>query len=212
MDGIHDMGGMQGFGRVEPERDEPVFHAEWEPRVFALLSAAAFSVGFCDDQFRPAVEAMEPADYLRASYYRRWQTAMEQLLSQRGALAAGQLAGAMQPVRAGEVMPALLTGASQARPLTADVPARFKPGDRVLTNRHFGTGHNRLPRYARDRVGRIESAQGVFLVADANEMGRHEPEMLYTVVFTARELWGPQAPPTDSISLDFWDRYLKLAE
>ena len=207
MDSMHDLGGMHGFGRVEPEQNEPVFHAAWEGRMFALLSAVPFAVQYGDDQFRPAVEKMPPEDYLASNYYEKWYTALMALLNERGALAEHYAADGAA-VRASAVIPAIMGGASQARP-DAKVAQRLKAGDRVMTRATMGSGHNRLPRYARGKIGVVESVHGAFLVADRNATGDQTPEMLYTVRFEAMELWGPEASAGDALSLDLWDCYLK---
>jgi nitrile hydratase beta subunit len=215
MDGIHDLGGLQGFGPILREAAEPVFHALWEARMFALASAVPFAIAYGDDQFRPAVEAMEPAHYLRASYYEKWYEAVARLLLDSGAVSAAELAGrvppapvAAAPIRAAAVPGAIAAGASQARPGAAVAP-RFKAGDRVTTRRHMAARHTRLPAYARGRPGRIERAHGAFLVADRNAEGDATPEALYTVVFESRDLWGAEAAAGDRLSLDLWDSYLE---
>jgi nitrile hydratase len=219
MDGIHDLGGMHGFGRVVPEEGEPVFHADWERRVFAMVSAVPFAALFGDDQFRPAIEHIPPERYLTSSYYHNWLDALTGLLIDRGCITAGELGNpdavpiasrhpnAIVPA---EVVPAIWGGASQARPVEGARP-RFAPGDAVMTKRHGHAGHTRLPRYARGKPGRICKARGTFLVADLNSVGDTTPEMLYTVVFDARALWGLEAGPRDTLTLDLWDRYLEPA-
>ena len=221
MDGIHDLGGMQGFGPVRAEQDEPVFHARWEARMLGLASAVLATVAIPDDEFRPTVESIEPARYLSSSYYELWCEAITRLLVARGGVTADELAGgpmralppnlsAMLPMKPEEVVPAIAAGASQARP-GASAIARFQAGDAVRTRATFGAGHNRLPRYARGRLGTVERAHGAFLVADRNAIGDQTPETLYTVRFDARELWGPDAASGDSLSLDCWDSYLEPA-
>jgi len=218
MDGIHDLGGLQGFGPIRRETDEPVFHAPWEARVYALSCAAPYAVSFGDDQFRPAIEALDPVHYLRASYYEKWLEATVALLRDKGTLSDDELSGrvaprplpqAVQPLAAAAVPAAILAGASHARPAGPGVAARFKAGDRVRTRAHMRARHTRLPRYARGRNGVVESVQGVFLVADRNAEGDATPETLYTVVFDSRELWGAEAPAGDQLSLDLWDSYLE---
>jgi len=214
MDGIHDLGGLQGFGPIRREPDEPVFHAPWEARVFAL----SFTLPYADDNFRPAVEAMDPAHYLRASYYEKWLAAELALLRGNGTLTDDELLGrvaprpmpgAAQPLAAAAVPAAILAGASNARPVGPGVAARFKAGDRVATRAHVTARHTRLPRYARGRRGTVECVRGAFLVADRNAEGDATPEMLYTVVFDSRDLWGEEAPAGDQLSLDLWDSYLE---
>jgi nitrile hydratase len=219
MDGIHDMGGMHGFGRVEAEAGEPVFHADWEGRVFALVSAVPFAALFGDDQFRPTIERIAPERYLRESYYAKWLEALTSLLVEHGWITPAELSHPddvpiggrhARAIRPDAVVPAIFAGASQAQP-EASAAARFRPGDAVVTKRHGHAGHTRLPRYARGKQGRIASVRGAFLVADRHSVGDRTPEMLYTVVFGARDLWGAEADPRDSLTLDLWDSYLEPA-
>lgn len=211
MDGIHDLGGMHGFGPIEREAEEPVFHARWEARMFALASAVPFVVPFGDDQFRREIERMAPEHYLRSSYYEKWFASVTALLREHGVFDDAPRAWPA-PLAAGRVEAAILAGASQACPDATDVPRRFAVGDRVRTRRHMGRGHNRLPRYARGRIGTIEAVHGAFVVADKNAgSGDRTPETLYTVGFDAVELWGEEASPRDRLSLDLWDLYLEPA-
>ncbi|WP_439817089.1 nitrile hydratase subunit beta [Zavarzinia sp. CC-PAN008] len=221
MDGVHDMGGMHGFGAVAPDADETVFHAAWEGRVFAMNMLSGFVVPSSADQFRRTLERMPPAAYLAASYYEKWLAGLTARLLEAGAvteeeLADGQPRQALPPALAGRpagpaaAVPAVVAGgASQAAP--GSVPARFKAGDRVLTRSTMGYGHNRLPRYARGRVGTVERVLGTYLLADAHAEGEDRPEWSYTVVFAAPDLWGAEADPRDSLTLDLWDSYLEPA-
>lgn len=221
MDGVHDLGGMHGFGPVVREADEPVFHAQWEARVFALTLAVPFSVRFSDDRFRRTMERMPPADYLSASYYERWLVTLEELLREAGAVDCSELEGGPlrllpedvhPPLPAASVPGAIARGASQAIAAAPDAAHRFRTGDRIRTRRHCGPGHTRLPRYARGRLGRIVAERGCFVFADANASGLGKaPQQLYTVEFAARELWGEEASPADRVTLDLWDSYLEPA-
>lgn len=217
---VHDLGGAQGFGPVEAEADEPPFHGAWEARMFALASAVPFAVPFGDDQFRPAIERMSPEHYMRSSYYEKWYTAVTTLLFERGAVTAGELAGGpiealpmaiagAQPLRAGAVRSAIFDGASQARPADGLAPRRFRDGAQVITSSSLPAGHNRLPRYARGRIGTIAGYHGAFLVADRNSVGDRTPDHLYTVLFRAEDLWGAEAVAGDTLSLDLWECYLR---
>lgn len=219
MDGIHDLGGMHGFGRVERAADEPVFHAVWEARIFALTLAVPYSVRFSDDHFRRTMEWMPPADYLSATYYERWLATLTALLQESGVVTRSELEGGplqalpdgvLPPLPADNVSAAIAAGASQAVPDAPDAAHRFKAGDRIRTRRHGSAGHTRLPRYARGRLGTIAAERGSFVLADANAAGLGRvPEQLYSVEFTARELWGDEASPTDTVRLDLWDSYLE---
>lgn len=222
MDGIHDMGGMHGFGKVEPEDNEPVFHGEWEARMFALASAVPYAVPFGDDQFRPGIERMDPAHYLASSYYEKWFESILYQLGQKGLVDAGELAGGAPnplpdryrnrvPLKPERVEDAIHAGDSQEIADQNEAPRRFDVGDKVHTQTVMPNGHTRLPRYARGRIGHIERVAGVFLLADENYRRVKKPETLYTVVFTAEELWGEEGKPGDTLSLDLWDSYLNPA-
>jgi nitrile hydratase beta subunit len=218
MDGIHDMGGMHGFGKVEPEPNEPVFHAEWEAHCLAINRAMSFAGAFNIDQSRAAIEELPPDVYLTSSYYRKWALRLENLLVKLGLADAEEIeAGrALHPgnalrrrLNAADV-PASLTRGSYARPATA--PARFAPGDRVRTKNIHPATHTRLPRYARGRTGVIEALRGCHVFPDSAALGQGEnPQWLYTVLFEGRELWGEAAEPSLKISIEAFEPYLEPA-
>jgi nitrile hydratase len=163
MDGIHDMGGMDGFGKVEPEPNEPVFHAAWEGRVLAMQRAMGYAGAWHIDMSRFAQERLPPQVYLGASYYQRWALAMECNVVERGYAGADELAAghALHPAKplarklTPDVIKQGLTRGSFFRQSVA--PARFKPGDRVRTKNIHPATHTRLPRLSGrggDRPGR----------------------------------------------------------
>ena len=220
MNGIHDMGGMQDMGPVEREANEPVFHHAWEARVYAMTRVMRKRDGpWCLDAHRHAIELLPPADYLRMSYYERWLDVLgRQLLGTATAtqteIDAGQAAGggpaATPAVKASDV-PSIIDLRPTAR---RDVPAapRFKAGQRVRARNIHPAGHTRLPRYARGKNGVIARDRGVFLLPDAHAHDRGEKaQHLYSVRFTAHELWGDTASSRDSVYLDMWDDYLEHA-
>lgn len=218
MNSAHDMGGMQGFGPVEIEQDEPVFHAQWEERTFALTLAAAGLGKWNLDMSRYAREQMPPTEYLRASYYQRWLFGLQKLLVERGVVSEGEMrtgraetdAGGLRPLRL-EDLPRVLQNRRGAR-MDDPVPPKFKAGDLVRARNLNPIGHTRLPRYARGRPGVIERDHGVFIFADANAMGLgKQPQHVYSVRFAARELWGPDASARDSVFIDLWDDHLEPA-
>lgn len=207
MNTIHDMGGMDGFGPIEREANEPVFHADWERRMFALASAIPFVVPYGDDHGRQEIERLHPAVYLASSYYELWYLAHHELLRQHGVLDGAPPKGA-KPVTPEKVWPAIEDGASPRMPEDG-IAARFKVGDAVMARNINPTGHTRLPRYARGKGGVIHANHGVFSFADSKAQNRGpQPQHLYTVAFTARELWGADAAISDKIYLDLWDSYL----
>jgi len=218
MDGAHDMGGMDGFGPVVPEPNEPAFHAPWERRAFALTLAMARPGGWNIDMSRFARENRSPADYLSKSYYQIWLAGLEQLMAERGLVTADEIAAArpLHPRRevaalpAAGVAPMLARGGPTDRPSAA--PARFKIGDRVRTKTIHPRGHTRLPRYVRGHVGVIELLHGAHVFPDSNARGAGEqPQFLYTVTFDGREIWGDDAEPGLRVSVDAWDSYLEPA-
>jgi nitrile hydratase subunit beta len=219
MDGIHDCGGMHGFDQVERETDEPFFHSDWERRAFALTMAMPFISLTGDDQFRREIERMSPTHYLDSSYYEKWLEATISLAKEHGLTTDDELTGGAvapipekfkdnPPAVAEEVWDNIHFGASQALP-DADVPQKYSVGDRVQTVANLGSGHTRLPRYARGKTGTIESAYGTFIYADSNAATYDpSPVHLYTVVFDATELWGEEGAAGDSVTLDMFEPYL----
>jgi nitrile hydratase len=217
MNGVHDMGGMHGFGTVEPERNEPVFHAPWEGRVLAMARATGVLGLWTIDGGRFSLEKLPPAVYLGSSYYKRWALGLENRCLQAGLVGDDELAARRALHAAKPVKPALteagvpntLTRGDFSRPPPA--PAKFAPGDRVRARNINPPGHTRLPRYVRGRSGVIESIRGCHVFPDtAATTGQgDEAHWLYTVVFDSRELWGEGADPTLKVSIDAWEPYLE---
>jgi nitrile hydratase beta subunit len=216
MNGVHDLGGLHGFGPVEPEPDEPVFHAPWEGRVLALNRALGFTGAWTLDTARAAIEELPAHVYLDSTYYERWALRLERLLLRYGLVDADELA-AGRALRAGPPLPRTLTaggvGAVLARGSVERAPpaaARFAPGERVRAKNIHPPTHTRLPRYARGRRGLIEAVRGCHVFPDAVATGAGEqPQWLYTVVFTGRELWGEDADPASTVSIDAFEPYLE---
>jgi nitrile hydratase subunit beta len=219
MNGAQDLGGMMGFGPVEPEPNEPWFHADWERRAFGLTLAMGATGTWNLDMGRHARESLHPADYLMSSYYEIWTKGLEKQVLANGLLSTEELScghalSAPAPVKrvlhANEVAAGLRRGGPADRP--AEAPARFALGDSVSTRTMNPSGHTRLPRYARSKGGLIEAVRGVFMFPDTNAHGRGEcPQWLYTVAFSGQELWGPEADPSVVVSIDAWESYLEPA-
>jgi nitrile hydratase subunit beta len=218
MDGIHDMGGMDGFGRIELEDHEPPFHARWEGRVLAMQRAMAY-VGVWDiDHFRFALERLPPHVQLGASYYERWALAIEINVIERGLASAEELKAGHALARSKQINRKLTTDLAQQALIRPSFqrephgPARFKPGDQVRTRNIHPSTHTRLPRYAQGKIGIIERCHGcqVFPDSAAINLG-DDPQWLYTVVFEGRELWGAEADPTLKVSIDAFEPYFDLA-
>jgi nitrile hydratase len=215
---IHDMGGMQGFGPVEPEPNEPVFHAPWEGRVHAMQRVTGATGLWTIDGGRASMETLPPLTYLAATYYERWFLGLERRLLNFGLVGADELA-ARHSLHEPKPLPRTMTMADAAKPAIrgdferpAAAPARFKPGDRVRTRNINPTTHTRLPRYARDKEGVVEAIRGCHVFPDTAAIGAGEnPQWLYTVVFTGRELWGPDADPAIMVSIEAFEPYLDSA-
>jgi nitrile hydratase len=218
VNGVHDMGGMHGFGSVVTERDEPVFHAAWEGRVFAMNRAITYCGLWNVDVSRYSRESLPPAMYLASSYYRKWHYALENLLVAyrlvgRDELDAGRALhpgrSLAQTLTASRVALALQRGSYER---DAPAPARFRAGDRVRARNMHPEGHTRLPRYARGRVGVVDAVRGCHVFPDSVAAGTGEdPHWLYTVVFAGTELWGDAADPTVEVAIDAWEPYLEEA-
>ena len=190
MDGVHDMGGMHGFGAVPIERDEPVFHAPWEGRVAAMAGVVIGNTTI--DHFRHTIEQMPPAEYLASTYYERWLWAIERMAAEQGLLDSPE-APPPEPKPKGE-------------PAT---PPRFADGDRVRVANPVTAGHTRVPRYVRNRVGRVlRRSCGWSHPTEAASTGRHGPiEHIYAVSFPAADLFGAGADHT--VVVDIWERDLE---
>jgi nitrile hydratase len=217
MNGVHDMGGMHGLGPIAPDPDEPLFHAPWEARVLAMnLAAAAWGL-YNIDTSRHARERIPGPDYLRMSYYEKWLAGLIDLLIQTGQITRAEAdagrpdpacARLTPPLTAERVAAVIAAGGPATRDVAA--PKRFAIGEPVRARNINPTGHTRLPRYARGRLGVIERDHGVHVFPDTNAHGLGEqPQRLYGVRFTAFELWGEAARVGDSVHLDLWDDYLE---
>jgi nitrile hydratase len=212
------MGG-QDMGPVVYEKNEPVFHAAWEGRIYALNRAVRAWRKWSLDTDRHALERFPPVDYLRMSYYERWVHRLEAHLVQFGLLSKEEIESGKATPGSPKANP-VLTLATSDRWLTRGVDSSddpkvrplFKVRQRVRGRNINPTGHTRLPRYARGKAGVIVRDHGVYLFPDTNAHFQGEKRQhVYSVRFTARELWGENASPRDSVYLDLWDDYLERA-
>jgi nitrile hydratase subunit beta len=217
MNGVHDMGGMHGMGPIQPEPDEPVFHAHWEGRVFAMVRAMGAWRKWNIDASRYQRELIPPADYLRMSYYEKWLAGLVELMVKRGLLTREELetgrasttAPKAQPALTPDKVPMLTAKGAPANRESGAAPA-LRAGDPIRTRNIHPEGHTRLPRYARAKRGTIDGVHGVFVLPDSNASFRGEnPQYLYSVRFAARELWGEQAAAADAVYIDLWESYLE---
>jgi nitrile hydratase len=218
MNGIHDMGGMHGMGPIEHEQNEPVFHERWEGRVYAITRVIGAFGKWNLDASRHGIELLPPADYLRMSYYEKWLARNINLLVEHGILTREEIETGKALVAAPENLPhttaaeALAHANRRGRYSRPDAEAvqRFAVGDRVRARNVHPQGHTRLPRYARGKQGVVARHHGIFVFPDTNAHFQGEqPQHLYSVCFAARELWGDNASPRDSVYLDLWDSYLE---
>jgi nitrile hydratase len=219
MNGAQDLGGMHGFGPVQPEPSEPVFHAEWERRAFALTLAMAMPGGWNIDMGRFARENRPPAEYLAMSYYQIWFAALKEMLKERGLVADDEIAAGHslhppKPVKRtlspGDIAQVLYRGGPTER--ETDSAAKFKAGDKVRAKNINPLSHTRLPRYVRGHSGIVERVIGCHVFPDSNATGAGEnPQWLYTVRFDGRELWGADGDPSLQVSVDAWEPYLEPA-
>lgn len=218
MNGAQDMGGMQSFGPVRPERDEPWFHDEWERRAFAITLAMGATGAWNIDMARAARESLPPATYLSSSYYQIWFEALKKLLIDKGLVTDEEIRDgkaktpAAPKVRAllkANVAAVLAKGGPSDREISA--PAHFKAGDAVRTKRMSPATHTRLPRYCRDKRGTVIAVRGIHVFPDTSATGQgDQPQWLYTVQFEATELWGPDTTAS-SVCVDCWESYLEQA-
>ena len=219
MNGVHDMGGMHGFGRIVREENEPVFHADWEAHVRAMMTEVRSRGYFNIDASRHGIERMEPAHYLRASYYERWLASTELNFLENGFLTSDELDDRTEyfrrhpeAIRPGGVATAAPREAPNERANSPQPASQFAVGDAVITHNIHSPGHTRLPRYARGKRGIVQRLHGTQIFPDTNALGLGEnPQPLYSVRFDADELWGDSAEPHQIVSLDLWESYLEPA-
>ena len=219
MNGIHDMGGMDGFGHVEAEPNEPMFHHEWEGRVLAMTRAMGAAGAFNIDASRFYREALPPEVYMSSSYYQKWLLGLEDVLVANCYLTIDEVKAARasappKPLKHGkftqdQVERVMARGAFGR---AAAAAAKFKAGDRVRAKNIHPATHTRLPRYVRGHVGVVERDHGCHVFPDsvAHDKGEN-PQWLYTVVFDGAELWGADGDPTLKVSVEAFEPYLELA-
>jgi nitrile hydratase beta subunit len=206
VDGPHDLGGMQGFGAVEVEQDEPPFHEDWERRAFRIMIATMVS-GQLQRRFRHTIERMDPVWYLAAPYYERWLVAAATALVESGALTQADLdhqLGAPFPISNP------IRGPRLEQPGDSVHTHRFAVGDAVRVREWHPLGHTRAPRYVQGKPGTVVRLDGVHSLPDVEyhcDQNRDEPT--YSVRFEADALWGL---PGDPVHVDLWESYLEPAD
>ena len=222
MNSAHDLGGMHGFGPInpEPENEEPVFHSDWEKRVFGLTLAAGFLGKWNIDMSRNARERQHPVDYLRHTYYENWLAGLEKLLVEAELVSPKELrignAGGpadesiqQRVLKADEVAEVIAKGSPVA--MANNTAPRYKSGDSVRAVNRHPIGHTRKPRYVRGRVGAIHEYHGAYVFPDRSAEGTKKGRHLYSVCFTAEALWGESASGRNAVYVDLWEDYLEPA-
>lgn len=219
MNGIHDMGGIAGFGPISREADEPVFHADWERRVFAMNLASLAFFGPVD-RARHAIERMDAIEYLTTSYYEHWLAGIEILAKDFGYLTdreidTGKATGSKQtphPPPDAAMIEGLVSGGMPATRDDGRQEPAFSRGDKVRARNVEIPGHTRLPRYVRGKQGVISMVHGTHAFPDTAAHDRGEnPQPLYNVRFEAAELWGDNVERKDAVYIDLWEDYLVAA-
>lgn len=207
MNGAHDLGGKHGLGPInpEPETEEPVFHAEWERRVFALTLATGMLGCWNIDESRYARERQHPLDYLNNSYYENWLAGLQHLLEEKR-LTENQASAALRIPDEAAARKILAGGSPTALP--AESAAKFSRGDRVRVRKIQHRGHTRAPAYAQGAIGEIADCYGCHIYADDHARGIRRGEPLYCVAFAGVELFGPDAQAHE-VRIDLWEPYLE---
>lgn len=221
MNGVHDIGGMHGFGPVRVEKDEPVFQEAWEGRVWGMLAQLRALPGEAPRSMRPIIERMEPVRYLTASYYERFLHVVEQRALANGFLTQEELDGRTQEFRNHpdtavprrvdpEALQRVLALRKRQNHPEPDGPApRFQAGDAVMARNINPEGHTRLPRYIRGKRGTVVRVNGWYAIQDEETDGLGpDPQTVYTVRFDGREVWGQAAEPNLSVCVEMWEGYL----
>ena len=213
MDGIHDLGGRQGFGPIAVTDDDPAFPTEWEGRLYAI-SQTVGPEDMTIDWFRNLVELLEPKTYLNEPYFQKWLMVLLTSMVRSGMItkaeALGHGAESHAPPPPAQSVEELLAAdqthnTAYARPM--DTAPAYETGQSVHTKRDMAACHTRLPQYARGRRGTVIAHHGAHVFPDANARGQEVAQHLYTVAFEATELWGDEGAPGDSVTLDLWESY-----
>lgn len=219
MNGAQDVGGMMSFGPISPEPEEPLFHAEWEKRVLALVVACGALGVWNLDMMRLARESLPPSVYWTRSYYEIWLLGLLKMVESHGMVASRELAAgkAIREPKLGvkalgpnQIRAILARGAPYDRP--APAPPLFEAGETVKVLNLHSYGHTRAPGYVRGKTGVVEAHRGCFVFPDTNSRARGEnPQHCYTLRFTGAELWGPVGDPNLTVSVDAFEPYLERA-
>jgi len=223
MNGGHDLGGMHGLGPInpEPEATEERFHTDWERSVFAFTVATGLLGKWNIDESRHARERQHPIDYLKNTYYENWFAGTKTCLLDAGLITEDELSGEVAKPSPGPLEGILAPGPDAALnavkaggPADVDVPVTpgFAIGDRVRVKNFHPAGHTRAPRYVRGHMGTVHRLHGVHVFPDTHIGGNTEGQPLYSVQFSADELWGPDGERHGFVFVDMWEPYLEGAD
>jgi nitrile hydratase beta subunit len=233
MNGVHDIGGMDGFGPVHYEENEPVFHEPWEGRLVAIQTLMRGKHRLYHlDETRHAIERIDPVYYLGSAYFQLWLLRTEALLKEKGILSDEQVKERMTQLSPNYSPKPHLEAFRKVKPLIAstrrrvlvettsgatgpdeDVKPKFPPGTIVKAKAMAPLGHTRIPRYVRGKVGVVEAIHGLFILPDAKvHEGIDLYQTVYRVRFISQDLWGEDASPQDKLYIELWEDYLELAE
>ncbi len=225
MNGVHDMGGMHGFGSVDVD-DDAAFHDEWEMAVFAVEKLLRYQSIYEVDRKRHALERLDPVTYLEASYFERWALGAEKLLLETGTITEDEYREAVEShdgTGLFEFDPASESGDEALVDLVHEtfgsdaaydrdpVEPQFEAGSEIVVRNDHPSGHTRCPRYVRRASGTIDSVLGTYVVPDEAAHGTEVAEPLYSVRFEAAELWNDDTDG-DAVYIDLWERYLDAAD
>jgi nitrile hydratase subunit beta len=225
MNGVHDLGGLEGLGPVAPTPEEPVFHTDWERTAFTLFVPSVLA-GLNLDEFRHGIEKMHPAEYLTSPYYQHWIYTIENNLVEKGVITTEELQERYRrylddpsaplpdrkdPDQVELHLGIMRAGASTRKP--TDATPQFKEGDAVRVRNIHPRGHTRAARYLRGKRGVVDRVYDAFVFPDSNAHREGEnPQHVYSVRFDPREVWGDEAAePNETIYFDLWEPYLEAA-
>jgi nitrile hydratase beta subunit len=219
MDGVHDLGGKQGFGPIDVNEPETPFHADWEGRMWAIAQCGGGRDGWTIDWWRHCRELIDPVDYLSRAYFDSWAQTYIAAHIDSGDFSIEEICTAksdskkVEPPAARSKSEVLDDIHAQAIRFDREIEqsAIFQPGDKIQTKQLTTDHHTRLPAYARGKPGVIHAHNGAHLLADAGALGEHRPEHIYSVVFEAKALWPEAQDKKDRVFIDLWESYLEHA-
>ncbi len=216
MDGIHDLGGRQGYGTIDVHETEEPFHEPWEARVRGIVDAISRPADWSIDWFRHCRELIDPVDYLTRPYFDQWLQTYAAMMVNSGVATVEELANGHAKTSPPDLSPPMTAAdVDKAKRVERrfdreiDEPPVFTVGDTVRVKNHGVPGHTRLPAYARGRRGLIEGCHGAHIFPDANAHGEKRAEPLYTVGFEAEELWPEAERRRERVFLNLWQSYLE---